>query len=332
MLHTPPRVGLVGAGGISHAHAPGLLELGASVTVFSEHGAEELSRRYGFTVASTFDELLERSEVVDICTPTSSHLEYVGAALAAGRHVICEKPVSLDPEAAAELGRTAEARGLGLFPAHVVRWFPAYVAAQRAVSCGELGSPAVLRFSRIGEYPSWSQWFADEQHSGGIVADQMIHDLDIARWIAGEVVEVFATRVADDTAPAVSAQVLLTHENDAISAVNGIWGAAGTTFRTAFSIAGDQGMLRYDSTESGSFRLDGGKGDGGASDRPDSSFTESPYLLELREFIDAVRGGATPRVTWADGIRAVEIALAANASIATGQPVRVSEPSRKAAA
>lgn len=315
-----PRIGLIGAGGIAHAHIPGWQRLGAQVTVYSERGAPEIARRYELNVANTLDELLAACDIVDICTPTPTHLDLIDAAIDAGRHVVCEKPVSLDLARARRTEQRAIARGLSLFPAHVVRWFPEYVQVKDAAEAGRLGEIAVMRFSRIGEYPSWAEWFSDEQQSGGIIVDQMIHDLDVARWIAGEVKEVYATLVTDQ-APAVSAQVLLTHAEGAISTVTGVWGAAGTPFRTAFSVAGSDGTLSYDSTDAASFRLSVPAAAHSAGDRPDSAFLESPYDLELREFLAAINSGSLPRVTWSDGIRATEIALAANESLRTGRPV-----------
>lgn len=326
MANSPLRVGVVGAGGITHAHVPGWQSMGAEVSVWSPFGAEHLATQYGVAIAQTFDELVAAVDVIDICTPTASHLEYANAALRAGVPVISEKPVSLDPEAARETGRLAVERGLGLYPAQVVRYFPEYVAAKRAIDAGEIGRPAVMRFQRIGECPAWAPWYGDLKQSGGIIVDQMIHDIDAARWFAGDVVEVYATRAADIDAHIVTAQVVLTHESGTISYLNGVWGAKGLTFRTVFSVAGEHGLLTFDSRTAGSLHLDTGVAQLGPADRPDSSFNESPYTLELIDFLGAIRGEHAARVTWDDGIRAVEIALAANESVVTGQPVRVPAP------
>src|SRR5262245_6421202 len=98
-----PRVGLVGAGGISHCHLPHLLSLGAAVVVYSEAGARELVAAYGGTVAGSLDELLGQVEIVDIATPTHTHAAVARRALAAGKDVICEKPLARTEAEAAEL-------------------------------------------------------------------------------------------------------------------------------------------------------------------------------------------------------------------------------------
>ena len=117
---------------------------------------------------------------------------------------------------------------------------------------------------------------------------------------------------------------MLTHESGALSYVTGVWGPPGTTFATSFSIAGSKGVLKHDSRTDASLRLNRGTPLAGASlMRPDTSLGESPYLTELREFAEAIGGGAAPRVSLADATRAVELAVAANASIASGQSVSV---------
>jgi len=322
------RIGLVGAGVISYAHMPALLALGKEVLVFSEVGAPELVAAHGGgTVVDSFDELLARVDVVDVATPTFTHAEYVEKALRAGKDVISEKPLArTDGDArrlvdlAAELGRT-------LYPAQVVRFFPEYAALQRAVAAGDLGELAVLRFTRSGAFPTRSPWFADVEQSGGIILDQMVHDLDIARWLAGEVATVSAVSRSAGTLdePVQAAHVLLTHTSGAVSQVSGTWGPQHLAFTTSFSVSGTGGTLSHDSgTERGfSTDLPPAAGTGGLI--PDIDPAESPYYVELAEFIAAFEGGPTPRVSAADGAAAVRLGNAALESLRTGQPVSLRE-------
>ncbi len=333
MTHTQHlRVGLIGAGGITHTHVPAWQELGATIAVFSLAGADALAEQYGLRAVDTLAELLSDVDIVDICAPTPHHREYIEAALQAGKDVICEKPLALTREDCDAIAALAKRLGRQVYPAHVVRFFPEYARAKQAVADGVIGQVAVSRFTRIGEYPSWSEWFGDESLSGGIVMDQMIHDLDIARWISGEVTKVYAVRSISGSEPGseptsggkqVSAQVVLTHHSGAISYVSGVWGAAGTAFTTSYSLAGTGGVLNHDAGTGGSFRLNAGTASPLSSMRPDTSFVESPYLTELREFARAFSTGEVPRVSLEDGARAVELAAAANLSIASGEPVPV---------
>ena len=323
-MTTPPlKIGLIGAGGISNSHLPHLLALGADVYVYSEEGAPDLVARYGGTVVDSLDELLALVDYVDVATPTFTHHALVKRALEAGKHVISEKPLARTDSEAAELVELAASTGKSLYPAHVVRFFPEYVRLYEAVKSGSLGDLAVLRFSRSGAFPTRTPWFADRALSGGIIMDQMIHDIDIARWVAGEVTRVSAvsTRAGTDAAPVEAAHVLLTHASGAISHIAGLWGPAHVVFTTEYSVTGTLGSLEHSSAAEKNYvaNLKATEAQGGLL--PDVDPAENPYFVEIREFTNAFAGGPVPRVTDRDGAEAVRLANAALTSLETGQPV-----------
>ncbi|WP_152354536.1 Gfo/Idh/MocA family protein [Brachybacterium subflavum] len=318
------RAGIIGTGGISRAHAPGWIDAGAELHACSLEGADAFAEQFGAIVHENLDDLLAAVDVVDVCTPTPSHPEIVHRALDAGRDVVCEKPLALRAEDARSLVEHAERVGRLLFPAHVVRFFPQYAAAKAAIERGAIGAPAVLRFERTGAMPK-QPWFADESRSGGIVMDQMIHDIDQAIWMAGPVASVFAqqNRRGEDGSLR-TAHVVLTHTGGAISHCRGLWGAPGTVFRYTFSLAGDGGRLEYDSASGdGVIRDEVAAARRGADGDylPDVSGMTSPYALEILDAVATLESGATPRVSGADGVTAVEVALAALESIASGRRI-----------
>lgn len=318
-------MGLVGAGNIATVHLAAWLVLGVDVVVWSHEGAAALVERHGGGAhAASLHELLDRCDVVDVCTPTTNHVEVIRQAAAAGLHVVTEKPLARTSVQAAEAIAACRAAGVQLYPAHVVRYFPEYEALHRAVERGAVGAVAVQRFSRTGSRPA-ADWFHDDELSGGIVLDQSIHDLDIARWNAGEVARVFARQVrSGPDQPVRSTQVVLSHANGAISYVTGSWARPGTTFRTTFEVAGTDGLLRHDSSDHPPLVLDTGTMSGaGTGLLPASPFAESPYLTQLREFYAALCGGPAPRVTADDGMAAIQIAEAATESLRTGRAVEL---------
>lgn len=338
MPPTPQRIGLVGAGGIAHAHMPGLLRLGP-VVVYAQDGAEDLAAAFGpaaaaagssITVVDTLDDLFDAVDVVDVVTPTFAHAEVVRAALAAGKDVVSEKPLARTDADAADLVSRARQAGRQLYPAHVVRFFPAYVRLHEAVTTGLLGDLAVLRFVRSGAFPIRTAWFADRALSGGIVMDQMIHDLDIARWVAGPVATVSAVgvRAGTEAEPVEAAHVLLTHESGAISHVAGIWGPQHLAFSTEYSVTGTRGSLAHRSLDEQDYVADLAVPDAADGFLPEVDPADDPYGLELAEFLGAFTGGAAPRVTAADGAEAVRIANAALESMDTGQPVHLATGAR----
>lgn len=319
------RVGLIGAGGISHSHLPHLLELGADVYVYSHQGAPELVAKYGGTVVDTVDELLDKVDYVDIATPTYTHAELIRRALEAGKDVISEKPLTRTNEEAEQIIALAETLGRKIYPGHVVRFFPEYVRLFEAVEAGTLGDLAVLRFSRSGAFPTRTPWFADRELSGGIIMDQMIHDLDIARWIAGEVVKVSAitSRTGTIEQPVEAAHVLLNHASGAISHVAGLWGPQHVRFTTEYSVTGTKGSLEHSSAAERNYLTDLAASSTGGELVPDTDPAENPYFLEIQEFVQSFLGYGEPRVSMHDGAEAVRIANAALLSLETGQPVEL---------
>lgn len=312
------RIGLLGSGGIANEHLPAWLSLGVEVSVHSHAGAAELVARFGGEVVETLEELLATCDAVDIATPTPSHAELALAALAAGRPVVCEKPLARTSADAERVIAAFEAAGLPLLPGHVVRYFGEYAAMHAAVADGIIGEVAVQRFTRTGSSPA-AGWFHDDEQSGGIVLDQCLHDLDFARWNAGEVETVFALESAVGGVRGV--QILLTHVAGALSQVHGTWARPGTTFRTSFDIAGTAGVLSHDSADHPALRTDpgilptSGAGRGLLPAMPG----DSPFRAELGEFLTALRGGPPPRVSGRDALAAIRIAEAAQRSLASGR-------------
>lgn len=137
----------------------------------------------------SFDALLARPdiELVSICTPTDSHVKLARAAIAAGKHVLIEKPTALDPDEIEALGREATAAGVLAMPAHCMRFWPAWTWMANAVKSNQFGAARRASFRRMGARPSWSQaFYLDTARSGGAIIDLHIHDADFVRFAFGE--------------------------------------------------------------------------------------------------------------------------------------------------
>jgi myo-inositol 2-dehydrogenase/D-chiro-inositol 1-dehydrogenase len=306
-------------------HVAAWQALGADIAIYSHAGADTLAAQYGLSVATDIPDLLARVDIVDIVAPSPAHKPLALAAIAAGKHLVCEKPLGSTSADAREIARAAREAGVQEYPAHVVRFFPEYVAIKDQIDAGRIGTPAVLRFTRTGQAPRAGSWFFSEPDGGGIVLDQMIHDLDQARWMAGEVTQVYAVQnpptVAGIVPGVVTAQVVLSHAGGAISHVQGVWGPPGTTFRTSVDVAGDAGSIGYESPDDGSIRVELQAARNDANYLPPSTHSQSPYLTQLREFAAAFSGGPAPRVSLDDGVAEVELAEASIASIRTGKAI-----------
>ena len=334
----PLRVGIVGSGVMGETHLAAWVAEGIPVTIFSQDAgrASALAERFGAGFARSLDELLADAEVVDICTPTDHHLEATAAAAAAGRRVICEKPMARTlADAQAMIACCSEA-GVRLFVAQVVRYFPNYALARQAVLDGTIGAPAVIRLKRATARPRQSpdHWLFDPARSGGLILDFMIHDFDFARWLAGEVVSVHC-RSASVERPSLGVEhavAILTHASGAISQVSGSWGYSLPVFRTSFEISGSSGLIEQDSAASPplvAYLHAGAPGETRPVGLPESPLDENPYRLELREFHRAISDGSPTRVEAADGLAALRIALAADESARTGLAVLIPSQARR---
>lgn len=312
------RIGVVGSGFIAREHVRAWSRLDVEIGICSlETGTrDELCQRFGAVAYDTLDDLLAAATIVDVCTPTDTHHGIVLRAAQAGRQVICEKPLARHVDQARQMIGGCAGAGVALLPAHVVRYFPEYAAAQAAVAGGRIGTPAILRFTRRGSVPTWSAWYRDERRSGGLLMDFMIHDYDIARWLAGQVRRVYARLAGAGDAGGVTGLVVLTHDGGAVSHVHGAWVPDMGGLTTDFELSGDRGVL---SSPAGS-ALSAGPG-GPAGRGQFATGRASPFATELAEFLAAIDGGREPRVSAADGLAAVAIAEAAIESAHTGAAV-----------
>jgi len=325
------KVGIVGVGFMGTTHAAGWVDTPANIIGFTaetEQEASALAEQYNTKIYSDINAMLADVDVVDICSPTHLHHEMILKAVAAGKHIVCEKPLARTTKQAQEIVSACRKAGVRLFVAHVVRFFPEYALVQAEVANGKIGKPAIIRLHRGSYRPKKpaGNWFLDEAKSGGILMDLMIHDYDYARWIAGEVETVSAHRVTEPhpDAPVDYGLVILGHRSGTISHIAGSWAYPPPTFRTHIEIAGDRGLIEFDSDGTAPIQnliLKSSGSDAPDVGLPSSPVSESPYTTQINEFYAALADGKTARVSPDDGLAAVQIAEAAIQSAHTGQPV-----------
>ncbi len=313
-------------------HAEAWRQIGARIPAFVGKAAvsgEALATRYSARFFTDLDAVLADVDVVDICTPTDLHAEFTLRAARAGKHVICEKPLALTVADGQAMIRACRVARVRLLVAHVLRFFPEYRLARELVVRGEVGQPAVLRLSRCTFRPRKpDNWFADPARSGGMIMDLMVHDFDYARWVAGDVLRVFAKAIVPSGQAEATdhALVILTHRGGALSHVEGSWAFPPPTFRTQLEIAGSAGLIEYDSQATAAVRLylhDEERSTPTDVPLATSPLHESPYAAQLRLFSEAlVRDAAVPVIAQ-DGLAAVQIARAAIESAQRGVPVAI---------
>jgi len=327
------KVGIAGTGFMGSTHAAAWTEIGGEIAGFlaeTPQEAEELAKWYAVKNYLDLASMLNEVDIVDVCTPTHLHCDMVLKAAAAGKQIICEKPLALTIEDGQKMIDACKKAGVNLFVAQVVRFFPEYALAKEAIDHGEIGQLGVIRLSRGSYRPKKAvgNWFLDETKSGGILMDLMVHDLDYARWVAGEVESVYAKKISKSfpDAPVDYATVILKHRSGAISHIAGAWAYPPPTFRTSIEISGDGGMIAFDSDATAPIRSLIQKSGSDAPDvgLPSSPVSESPYTTEIKEFYAAITHHSPVRVAAEDGLAAIQIALAAIESAQTGKAVILS--------
>ena len=187
------RLGVVGAGGFALFVDQAIRTLPqlhvVAVTDRDPARARDFAEPHGARVHASTDDLLADPEVdaVLLATPPAQHAELSLTALAAGKHVFCEKPAALDPEQAAQVAQQVQATSLGYVVDHVIHYNPLVQLLHRLQRQGVLGQ--VQRFSfdndaGDSELPP-GHWFWDPRVSGGILLEHGVHFFDVARLLLG---------------------------------------------------------------------------------------------------------------------------------------------------
>lgn len=336
------RIGIVGAGLISTWHAARWKQLPVELVGFYDVSSETAAKavgEFGGRAFDSLDDLLASVDVVDICTPTPHHKGPVLAAAAAGKDIICEKPLARHLRDAEEIVAACHAAGVRLFVAQVVRFFRQFSQAKAILDSGALGHAGVIRTVRGGSPPNPSRraWFKDFEQSGGVIMDVSIHDLDFARWCFGDVERVFARGLTfTGVQPHDHALITLRFKNGAIGHIEGSWAYPPGPFRTRFEIAGDQGLIEFDSLAPAPLTVTLLSGPSGSRHQslqapgvPQSHSPlapcDDPYFLELEHFLNCLESGDEFLVSPQDGLEAVRLSLAAIESIRIGRPIYLDE-------
>jgi len=142
-----------------------------------------------FNLYTDFDEMIatEKLDFVDIALPTYLHSYYSIKAMNAGLHVLCEKPMAINPLQCEMMIDASKKNNVKLMIAQCLRFWPAYETLKQIVETQKLGKSVCCYFYRGGSTPIWSyqNWLLDEVLSGGCLLDQHVHDVDIVNWLFG---------------------------------------------------------------------------------------------------------------------------------------------------
>jgi myo-inositol 2-dehydrogenase / D-chiro-inositol 1-dehydrogenase len=330
------RVGLAGLGRMGRIHAANLAgrcPSGQLACVFDTD--VEVARRAGeqFEVpwVTSYEDILadDTVDAVAIATPASAHPSLSVRAGRAGKHVFCEKPISLDRSETVQTIEALHAAGVIFQVGFHRRFNPDWVAVTGRMRAGELGEVHLFRTS-LRDMTAPKLEFLDR--SGGFFVDVTIHDLDTARWMVGEIVEVsaYGSALCDPGIAAIgdidTAVVVVRFESGALGVIDNSR-AAGYGYECSTEVMGTKATARIDHPEHRHYewRTPGWAARGLARD-----FEQRypwAYAGELESFARCSRDGLPPEVTGYDALAAFDLAHAAAESWRRGRPVAV-QPQR----
>ena len=203
------KVAMLGFGGIARAHKKAYWRLaqegntGINLVAICDIDPEQFTKDVAINLGADdskqeepirtytdLDEMLAKEdfELIDICLPTYLHKEYTIRMLRAGKHVLCEKPMSLKAEDCEEMIRVAKEVDRKLMIGQCLRFDLPYLFFKECIDDGRFGAVKSLFMERLGSHPTWGfeDWFSDEKKSGGCLLDLHVHDIDMARFLLGE--------------------------------------------------------------------------------------------------------------------------------------------------
>jgi len=350
MNDRPLGFGIVGVGMISEFHAKALQAMtGAElVACFSRQPdkAAAFAERHGGSGYSDYSAFLadERLDVVTICTPSGAHMEPVIAAAAAGKHIVCEKPLEVTTERVDRMVETCDETGVmlaGIFPR---RFNPATELLKQAVESGRFGriamADAYVKWWRTQAYYDSGAWRGTwALDGGGALMNQSIHTIDLLLHVMGDVKSVRAeTRLVAHSGIEVedTAVAMLEFESGALGVIQGstacwsaeghpaevqITGSGGSVFMAddRFRVWEFQEETDADAAVRADYGVGGGVGDGGGAGAADPSAID--YAWHQRNFEDAVvalREGCAPAIDGREARRSVALIQAIYRSAARG--------------
>ncbi len=273
------------------------------------------------------EELLADSEVqlVDLCTPTPLHPEQAIAALKAGRHVLCEKPLARTSAAAREILSVAAVSPGMLMPAMCMRFWPGWAWLKQVVAEQTFGKVLAANFCRVSAMPAWSQQgtYAGGSDLGGALFDLHIHDTDFVNHLFGRPVSVFSSGVVGAGG---SVNHVVTHYHypggPAVHA-EGSW-LLTQGFNMAYTLHCEQATLDFDlSRGAEALRVT----QPGKVPRTISCDGPDGYGAEINYIVDCVANDRPPKIVTAeDGLTALEICEAEERSLRTGNVEKLLTP------
>jgi len=323
---------IAGLGSIGRRHLAAVREiLPESRLMVLRHQKTDAEEETGVTVIHDMkDALSEGVDLAIVSNPATSHIETAMALAEHGAHLLIEKPLSLDMTGVDILIQTCQRKGVVLQVGYCLRYNPSFKALRIALKEGLIGKPLSLQFV-VGQYlPDWRPGVdyrdtvsAREDLGGGVLLE-LSHEIDLARWLMGEVVSVSAITGrqsslhidVEDTA-----DILLEFDNGIIGNLH-LDMVQRKPVRTC-KVVGSRGSLEWDGIRHRTIMYDEDNVQQKVFNKDGGLDRDILMQEQLVDFLECIETKGKPLVSGEDGKRAVEIVLAAKLSSEEGRTIRL---------
>lgn len=319
-MDTPIRFGLIGAGAIATAHIEALQSLGDMATCVGIHdldpaAAQSMAAQAGCAAYQNLEDFLvgAKPDAVILCTPPSTHAPLAMTMMKRGISVLCEKPLSIEPENARAMLDAAAAAGVVFTMASKFRYVDDVQHARKLIQEGAIGEVVLLENTFAARVDMKGRWNATPEISGGgVLMDNGTHSADIVRYLLGPVREVQTTEGnrfqgldVEDTV-----HLFLRSEAGVMASVDLSW-SINKKLDYYIGVYGTEGILRIGWQESFCEKSNGDEkvvfGNGYSK--------LGAFAAQLRNFIGAMQGKEELRISPDEALDSVEVIAAAYRSL-----------------
>jgi myo-inositol 2-dehydrogenase / D-chiro-inositol 1-dehydrogenase len=328
------KIGLLGAGRIGNVHAKSIMSHPkcqlVAISDVNMAAAEKLAASCGAVARTTQDIIADPTiDAVLIATSTDTHSNLIEAATAAGKAVLCEKPVDLDLNRALACQKIVDSTGRSVMIGFNRRFDPNFSALKQAFDAGEIGKGELLSISSFDPSPPPVSYI---NVSGGLFRDMAIHDFDMACWIFGGLPKTVTAVGSSIVDPAIgqagdvdTAVITMLFADGRIAVIKNSRRAV-YGYDQRVELLGSEGLLSAGNVvENTVTKL---TTSGSTSAKPEFFFLERymrAYEAEWSAFVASMENGVALPVTLKDGINALAVAEAATLSYKTGLPVELKD-------
>ena len=327
------KFAVLGAGRIGRVHARAIASVpGAALVAIAEpdeKAAEAARAAFGCEIR-TIDDCAAADDVdaVVICTPTNTHADLIETFVRAGKKVFCEKPVDLEVERVRQALAVVAAEGGTLMVGFQRRFDPDFMALKAAIDQGRIGEVEMITLTSRDPGPPPYDYI---KVSGGIFRDMTIHDFDVARWLLGEEIATVQAAASVLTDPEIGKLGDYDSVNVILTTASGKQCTITNTRRATYGydqrieVHGSKGSVSAENHREANIEIANAEG---YLRPPLLNFFMSRYVAayanEIAAFVSAVADGTTPPTTGEDGLKALELAMAALESVKTGKTIHLS--------